>query len=116
MAADVMSTKVVNETLNEFTEDSLLAWERAKQGGLNKALAFTQNSQGAKMIDLDSIEFLSQQAYEKLLKSDFKSLDELNDFNDNVNRNHVSQWYTCFYYTKKENNRKKFLIDSIFMR
>ena len=57
MAADVMSTQVVNEILNEFSETSLLAWEKAKQGGLNKALMYAQNSDGAKMLGLDVFSF-----------------------------------------------------------
>ena len=54
--------------LNEFSETSLLAWEKAKQGGLNQALVYAQHSDGAKMLDLDYIPYISQEAHEEFLK------------------------------------------------
>jgi ketol-acid reductoisomerase len=115
MAADVMSTKVVNETLNEFTEDSLLAWERAKQGGLNQALMFVQHSQGAKMLELKYLENVSQEAHEKLLNNEFKSLKEFNESTQNVDDIEKNR-YTVFFYRKEQNENTKYLIDSIFLR
>jgi hypothetical protein len=116
MAADVMSTKVVNETLNEFTEDSLLAWEQAKQDGLNQALMFVQHSQGAKMLGLKAEEFVSQKTHEKLLNCEFKTFKDFQNFIKSDIGDEKGNWYTYFYYEKVENEKIKFLIDSIFLR
>jgi Fe-S cluster biosynthesis and repair protein YggX len=115
MAADVMSTKVVNETLNEFTEDSLLAWERAKQGGLTKALAFAQNSDGAKMLGLKVFRDISQEAYEDLLKNKITMLTQLSDYAP-INNNASDNFYAMFYFEKFSENTDKYLIDSIFIQ
>jgi hypothetical protein len=119
MAADVMSTKVVNETLNEFTEDSLLAWEHRKIAGLNSALAWVQNgihkNNGARLLSIKAKEFVSQTAYEKLLCKEFKTFEEFDDFTPSMEDDYKN-WYTCFYYVIEENGRTKYLIDSIFLR
>uniref|UniRef100_UPI0013050361 hypothetical protein n=1 Tax=Aquimarina sp. I32.4 TaxID=2053903 RepID=UPI0013050361 len=115
VAADVMSTKVAHEIINEFTEDSLLAWERAKQGGLNQALIFVQNSQGAKMLELNMIEFVSQEAHEDFLKGNIISYLDLLNYQPEED-SQGSNYYTYFFYTNKENAQKKYLIDSIFLR
>ena len=114
MAADVMSTKVVNEMLNEFSETSLLAWEKAKQGGLNQALVYAQHSDGAKMLDLDYIPYISQEAHEEFLKGKItRYLDLLNYQPKEDSKNN---YYCYFFYKKTENGRNKYLIDSIFLR
>ncbi|WP_148639244.1 hypothetical protein [Aquimarina longa] len=116
MVADVISTKVVNEIINEFTEDSLLAWEQAKQGGLNSALAWVQTqNDGAKMLGLDFIEYISQSQYEMLLNNKFKTFKEFYDYSPNPEDNNKN-YYTCFYYVKEKNGRKKYIIDSIILR
>ncbi len=117
MAGDVISTKVVNEILNEFTEDSLLAWEQMKASGLKNALAFVQHSQGARMLGLDVIEYVNEKTYCKLLNNEFETFADFEEFLLNEERDgHESNWYTFFYYEKKENKKTKYLIDSIFIR
>ncbi|GGX11288.1 hypothetical protein [Aquimarina muelleri] len=120
LAGDVITTKVVNEIINEFENESLLEWERRKAKSLNSALAWVQSgNNGAKMLQLDVKEFVSQTAYEKLLCGEFKTLEKLDEFNRNRGTSKIGikqNWYTCFYYTKEENGRIKYLIDSIFLR
>ncbi|WP_438711145.1 hypothetical protein ACSTS3_21660 [Aquimarina muelleri] len=115
LVGDVITTKVVNEIINEFTEDSLLAWERAKQGGLNTALIYVQHSQGAKMIELSYKQDISQEQYEKMIKNEFVTFREFDDFISSK-PDLKDNYYTCFYYLKKEGERKKYIIDSIFIQ
>lgn len=115
LAGDVITTKVVNEIINEFTEDSLLAWERAKQGGLNTALIYVQHSQGAKMIELSYKQDISQEQYEKMIKNEFVTFREFDDFISSK-PDLKDNYYTCFYYLKIEGERKKYIIDSIFIQ
>ncbi|WP_438711141.1 hypothetical protein ACSTS3_21650 [Aquimarina muelleri] len=91
-----------------------------KAKSLNSALAWVQSgNNGSKMLQLDVKEFVSQTAYEKLLCGEFKTLEKLDEFNRNRGTSKIGikqNWYTCFYYTKEENGRIKYLIDSIFLR
>ncbi len=115
MAADVISTKVVNEILNDFSNEAMLEWQRRKLKGLNNALAWVKNNQGAKMLGLDVKEFVSQTAYEKLLCNEFKSFKEFDNYEPNEGDNDKN-WYSCFYYENREGEKTKYLIDSIFLR
>uniref|UniRef100_UPI001304BD6B hypothetical protein n=1 Tax=Aquimarina sp. I32.4 TaxID=2053903 RepID=UPI001304BD6B len=115
MAADVISTKVVNEILNDFSNEAMLEWQRRKLKGLNNALAWVKNNQGAKMLELNVIEFVSQEAHEKFLNGEFKSYKEFDEFVLTDERKE-DNWYTYFYYVKEENKKTKYLIDSIFLR
>ncbi|WP_438712300.1 hypothetical protein ACSTS3_07935 [Aquimarina muelleri] len=115
MVADVIATQEVNKILNEFGETARQGFEAAKFKGLNNALAYVQNSQGAKMLQLGFIEFVSQTACEKLLRGEFSTFQEFQDYKSSPEDNY-NNYYACFFYVKIENGRKKHLIDSIFLR
>lgn len=111
MTADVIATKVVNEIINEFTEESRLAWEHRKMAGLKSALTWVKNENaGAKMLGLKVIEYVCQEAYEKVLCKEIKTLPELRDYEAPLDAGD-NNYYTCFYYEKTENGREKYLID-----
>ncbi|WP_438711841.1 hypothetical protein ACSTS3_04630 [Aquimarina muelleri] len=117
LAGDVITTKVVNEIINEFENESLLEWERRKAKSLNSALAWVQSgNNGAKMLQLGFIEFVSQEAHEKVLRGEINNFDEFQNFTPSIASSIDKNFYTYFYIAKKENNKTKYLIDSIFIR
>ncbi|WP_438712296.1 hypothetical protein ACSTS3_07925 [Aquimarina muelleri] len=78
-------------------------------------MAYAKNSQGAKMLQLDYIEFVPQEIHEKILQGNYNTLKGIeDDLKEPVSE--TGNWYTYFFYIKIENGKKKHLIDSIFLR